>query len=110
MRCAFSGRPPTDRPIVTATMAQVSAAAAAKRAFESLETQRVPARPARVGRTLSSCRSIRAPLLPPVQLLHPVLIQRHAARLIRATSVAEQANTISGFQNAASTETDGPIT
>jgi hypothetical protein len=95
---------------VTVTIAQVSAAAAAYRTSESLEIQRVAALPARVGRTLSSCRSRRAPLLPLAQLLHAVLIQRHAARLIEMTIVSAPRNTMSGFQIAANAATGRPIT
>jgi len=95
---------------VTATIAQVSAAAAANRTSESLPIHRVAVLPTRVGRTLSSCRSIRAPLLPLAQLLHVVLIQRHAARLIEITVVTAARNTISGFHIAANAATGRPIT
>ena len=100
----------TDRPSVTATIAQVSAAAAANRTFESLAIHRVAALPTRVGRTLSSCRSIRAPLLPLAQLLQAALIQRHAARLIAITMVTATRNTIRGFHIAANAATGRPIT
>ena len=100
----------TDRPSVTATIAQVSAAAAANRTFESLAIHRVATLPTRVGRTLSNCRSIRAPLLPFAQLLHAALIQRQAARLIEMTIVTAPRNTISGFHVAANAATGRPIT